>query len=341
MIITRFHQLQRRELTVEFLTPTFLGGADQNAELRSMPFKNLMRQWWRILNGHLEPAELLKKEGEWFGSVLDEKSAQSSKIRMFFSKTPENDSAIDSTLYFGEFKHPEVKKCEYIYRALYLGFGPVNGKRKYIEPGTKLQLKLCYPQFFEKDIVIILILIHNFGVIGGRSRNGYGSLALSGEFMNTNFLQSLKTKDIREILGKENKPYPNALGIDQKGELVWETKPIENWQEAMSLLAECYLGVRMNLKINEPGLQKRHILGYPVTHHEVRDWGVNARMPSQLRLMVKRNAQDRLVGRILHLPHKLPKKWDEKKLGSELSVWKKVHEHLDKQKFLSRWGGIR
>ena len=39
MIITRYHNMEELRLTVEFLTPTFLGGADQNAELRAAPFK--------------------------------------------------------------------------------------------------------------------------------------------------------------------------------------------------------------------------------------------------------------------------------------------------------------
>jgi hypothetical protein len=30
-----------------------------------------------------------------------------------------------------------------------------------------------------------------------------------------------------------------------------------------------------------------------------------------------------------HLPHKIPKKWDEKRLGNELEIWKHIHNYLD------------
>ena len=55
MLITRFHDTETLQVSVEFLTPTFLGGADQNAELRAAPFKNLLRQWWRVAVGSQYP----------------------------------------------------------------------------------------------------------------------------------------------------------------------------------------------------------------------------------------------------------------------------------------------
>ncbi len=34
--------------TVSFVTPAFLGDAEQNGAWRTPPFKILLRQWWRV-----------------------------------------------------------------------------------------------------------------------------------------------------------------------------------------------------------------------------------------------------------------------------------------------------
>ena len=69
MDVSRYIDTTELKFEVEFITPTFLGGADGNAELRTAPFKNLIRRWWRIANGHLTPEELWKKESDLFGST--------------------------------------------------------------------------------------------------------------------------------------------------------------------------------------------------------------------------------------------------------------------------------
>ena len=63
-------------------------------------------------------------------------------------------------------------------------------------------------------------------------------------------------------------------------------------------------------------------------------------MPSQLRLMVKRDTNNKLTGRILHLPHKLPKQWESQRLGQEVTVWQQdIHKWLDTKTELRRCGG--
>ncbi len=48
MIVTRYHNTEKLDLTVEFVTPAFLGGADQNAVLWPVPCKTMLCPWWRI-----------------------------------------------------------------------------------------------------------------------------------------------------------------------------------------------------------------------------------------------------------------------------------------------------
>ncbi|PZP56463.1 MAG: hypothetical protein DI596_10305, partial [Azospira oryzae] len=41
-------KMTERGYTVRFLTPAFLGDAEQNARWRTPPFKHLLREWWRV-----------------------------------------------------------------------------------------------------------------------------------------------------------------------------------------------------------------------------------------------------------------------------------------------------
>lgn len=344
MLITRFHDTETLQVSVEFLTPTFLGGADQNAELRAAPFKNLLRQWWRVAVGSQYPnhKEMLKAERDLFGSVLDESKACASKVRL--ELRPGDDFRIDqSGLNFGQTPHPEVR-AKSVSNALYLGYGPVSthGVKTYIAPDSKAELTLCLPKNCVPELLLVLAYIDAFGTLGSRCRNGWGSLALSGDDFNRESWMNFNAKDWHELVNG-TRQYPTHLGKDDKGLLCWELKlPPKDWQAGMKALAEIYMNLRTSINIAPNGLQKRHILGYPVTHHNIPNWGDGTgRMPSQLRLMVKRNEENHLVGRILHLPHRLPKQWEPQRLGQETEVWQAIHQRLDKNTDLRRCGGTR
>lgn len=345
VIITRYHNKIEEKLSVEFQTPTFLGGADQNAELRSSPFKNLLRQWWRVAvgNNYTDFKELLKAENELFGTVLGEESAQASVVRLAMTADVNEFGISSQPFEFGKTNHPEVAKKGKgdISNALYLGFGPIQGTKvkNYIRPRNRATLTMTFPRDKQALFHRIFQLIDAFGALGSRSRNGYGSIALSGSDFSRPLLQEFQTQPLSDLING-SKQYPSTLGTDRGRLLCWETAPQEDWKEIMKTLAGAYLKTRTSVDITGQGLQQRHIMGYPVTHHSVTDWGgSNGRMPSQLRLMVKRNHEDKLVGRILHLPHKLPKRWESAKLGSELVVWQKIHGLLDAHKGLHRHGG--
>lgn len=343
MLITRFHDTETLQVSVEFLTPTFLGGADQNAELRAAPFKNLLRQWWRVAVGSQCPnhKEMLKAEGDLFGSVLDDSKASASKVRLDLQDTGINivSEKLDS---LGKTKHPEVTNP--VSNALYLGYGPVSthGVKTYIASGSKAELTLCLPKNCVPELLLVLAYIDAFGTLGSRCRNGWGSLALSGDDFNRESWINFNAKDWHELVNG-TRQYPTHLGKDDKGLLCWELKlPPKDWQAGMKALAEIYMKLRTSINIAPNGLQKRHILGYPVTHHNISNWGGGTgRMPSQLRLMVKRNEENHLVGRILHLPHRLPKQWEPQRLGQETAVWQAIHQWLDKNTDLRRCGGTR
>lgn len=339
--------MEELRLTVEFLTPTFLGGADQNAELRAAPFKNLLRQWWRVAVGsrYATPETLLAAEGDLFGSVLDENEASTSRVRLALTPVEASFLLSEKGIFFGKTPHPEVKGGMAVENALYLGFGPITLKnsKRYIAPGSKANLLLSFPREEKAHMVDLLHYIDAFGAIGSRSRNGWGSLSLSGEGFAKKDVQSFATAPVSQLVNDiEGKQYPSLLGADSKGVLCWEVvMPKGDWKAAMQSLAETYMTLRTKINIKPQGLKQRHLLGYPVTNHSLTEWGGNnGRMPSQLRLMVKRSPEDQLVGRILHLPHCLPedKPW-KNSLGPPFEIWKSVHALLDANKHFHRCGG--
>lgn len=343
MIITRFHDVEKMNIIVEFLTPTFLGGADQQGELRGPPFKNLMRQWWRVVNGNLSENELRCREGMLFGTVLGDGDSTASKVRI--SIVPSQELKLtDAPFQFGKTKHPEVKGGMAIENSLYLGYGPIRFAKpqpvpkRYIAPNSKATLSIVYPQLKQKEIFTALQYMDAFGAIGSRCRNGFGSISLTAEGLNRLEPATLTAVQFQTVISN-NKEYPNAFGRDSKGLLAWDSSQFTLWSQAMQLLAGTYLTARTAISIAGNGLRARHALGYPVTNHSVREWDGNlGRMPSQLRLMVKRNQQNQLVARILHLPHKLPKQWPSH-LPPQPDVWRQVHGFLDGQKEFHRIGG--
>ncbi len=347
MIITRYSKQRMAEmaLEVEFLTPTFLGGADQKAQLRAAPFKNLLRQWWRVVSGpqFSKWQDMLQAEGNLFGSV-QEKSTSVSDVRISLTADKNSIKLRDAPIELGKTRHPEVGKGGNgmpVGNALYLGYGPItfkDGTKRYIAPGSKARMTVAYPKAHEKTLKTVLQYIHSFGTIGSRSRNGWGSVSLSGEGFVPLALAEFSAQPLQALLN--GNAFPSALG-KENGLLCWQVKdlPGQDWKACMTDLGKIYMTLRTSINIKPQGLKERHILGYPVTNHSVGNWGGNnGRMPSQLRLMVKRDPEGRLVGRILHLPHKLPKQWDTR-LGSELSVWRGIHQKLDSNNQLQRVGG--
>lgn len=350
MIISRYHNTKQLDIGVEFLTPCFLGGADQNAELRAAPFKNLLRQWWRVAVGsqYSDPKEMLAAEGNLFGSVIDDSKASASRVRLDVQEAGVNIVSEKAPLDdLGKTFHSEVKGGMQVSNALYLGFGPVSNRaiKAYIAPGSKAKLTLTFPKDNTPELLLVLAYIDAFGAIGSRCRNGWGAIALSGEGLGRQAVNLFSSQKFAQLVsGDTAKDYPTHLGKDNKGLLCWELKqPSQDWKDAMQALAGIYMDLRTSINIAPNGLQKRHILGYPVTNHPVEAWGnKDGRMPSQLRLIVKRNEEEQLVARILHLPHKLPKQWESQRLGQEVTVWQQdIHKWLDHNTALRRCGGTQ
>ena len=335
--IARFINRETAEFTVEVLTPMFLGGANGDAELRAAPLKNAIRYWWRITQGDLTHKDLLKKEQKLFGGVSCNKATRS-LVDVVVTGSVRTGNVEEEDFIGNEF-NPEAGNL--VSLASYLGMGPIHFKGKYMKkrilPAETFSLTVSYPKENKENIIDALSLFAEFGALGARSRNGWGSFNLLA--MNDSLSLSPRKK-LLEKYGKEissifniDKKYPFKLGKSNEQPLLWKIGIGNMWEDAMKLAGESYMNLRQQAlpfpKAPPNGVQKRHILGYPITNHKIDSWGWNnGRMPSQLRIII-RKINNKYNAYFFHLPHKIPKPWNPG-LGSELSVWQEIHKHLDK-----------
>ena len=358
--------MRQMKYHLKFLTPAFLGNADQSGQWRTPPFKALLRQWWRVAMAKKHGYDWVKireTEGRLFGHAWlendkDEKghkvSGRASRVQIrleTWDKGNLKEWRDDPKVY-----HKEVgANGRKVGAHLYMGYGPLTYKRKTtfskddvaaIDAGQENTLRLVWPND-EKTLSSVLRLIHWFGTIGGRSRNGWGSLDLnSDENMHVPALDKNDPLllDIARPLGEcLELEWPHALGRSDGGRLlIWQTKePRRKWQDTMQDLAKIKIEFRTQFRFdsgNNGPFQDRHLLAYPITNHNV--LGHKPRLANQLRFKVMPTSNGKYRGIAYHLPCCLPQALTQNQnqnVGNEWSnpkqkqVWEKVHAVLDEQ----------
>ncbi len=343
----------KNEVRIELLTPAFLGDAEQKGIWRTPPLKALLREWWRIAaapEAGYRHQTLREQEGGLFGNawlepLADKKSRFcQSKVRLALAHW--RTGTLTQHIPAPKVDHPEAERAGRKVEPLnYLGYGPINrGQLKNnaaLQAGDSNTLKLAWP---DQETVIpqVLQLIHWFGTIGGRSRNGWGSLEFAGQQALAKDDETLQAV-LRPLADCLQLDWPHAIGQDKQGALIWESKKsFTGWQEAMRFLAQTKIGFRTSLGFTtgkgSNRIEERHIVAYPVTNHDVRAWGGQARLANQLRFKLFRYSQQQLRARIYHTPHACPLP------GVTLdqhAVWQKIHAWLDQNTDLQRLGAAQ
>ncbi len=344
--------MKTREYQVRFNTPAFLGNAEQQGQWRTPPFKALMRQWWRVAYAEAHsfpqnPAAMRREEGllfghAWLESDRDEQgraiAARKSAVRMRLDKWEigklKNWDGPDQTV-----RHPEVKNRQGqlvpVGSNLYLGYGPLmfrNGTalkaNAAIQAGESAALAIAVPDDHAPLIERALGLMDRYATAGGRSRNGWGSFALTPK-EGTPDLGKPPLRPWGDCLTLD---WPHALGQDDQGALIWQTRPCDDWKALMRELAVVKIGLRTQFSFTTGKFasrpEARHWLSYPITNHSVQTWGNNARLPNSLRFKARQTPAGQLVGVIFHVPCLPPPAFrpDRRVITS---VWQSVHAFLD------------
>lgn len=389
--------IEKLELTVSFTTPAFLGNADQQAQWRTPPFKTLIRQWWRVVKANTIlyaykgnsindlHNKILMIENNLFGTASEDSHVRSGRSRLNIRLSKWNQGTMSQWESCGNVYHPDARGGRNIGADLYLGYGPLiyekgstvlsraretNIQRTAIMPVVeKEKLTLSFPSEYKTDLLQALQLIVWFGTIGGRSRNGWGSLMfnLSGNKplfkpLNRSNLQNLNVcRSLEDCLRLD---WPHAVGKDDKGPLVWKTKVQGDWRSVIKELARIKIAFRTNISDEfsfrgktDGQLTGLHILAYPVTHHAVLGWErengapgkdkqgyyiQSERLANQIRFKVIPAKDNKVEGVIVHMPCGVPKnllyKLDQFSpsdksfiQSNESAIWKEVHKILDRE----------
>jgi len=334
-------KMVQREYTLRFQTPAFLGNAEQSGQWRTPPFKAQLRQWWRVAYSaskgfRVDVARMREDEGKLLGNAWLDKNFCKSLVRMRLGEWNPGKLKSWQGLEQGKVEHPEVERSHHsVGPHAYLGFGPLDGRdgttfskkiNAAIQAGEQNVYSIAYPVEHASLIRHAISLMDQFGTVGGRSRNGWGSYCLEAVDGDS----GLPLRPWEEAISLD---WPHAIGTDSRGALIWQTPPRADWRELMKDLAVIKIGLRTQFKFPhakpDGDVHQRHWLSYPVTTHRVGAWDRNnARLPNSLRFKVRPAADGRVVGVIFHMPCLPPPAFLPR--GSEIvEVWKKVHGFLD------------
>jgi len=342
--------MKTQHCRVTFLTPAFLGNAEQDGQWRTPPFKHLLREWWRVAwaeaNGYCDDIDAMRAaEGALFGSAADG-SGSKSRVRLRLDRW--DMGRLNAWEKLASVSHPEVSRP--VDAGLYLGYGPLLHDRQSrrtrlkanaaIQAGESAELRLAFPE--EESAALLeqaLALMDAYGALGGRARNGWGSLALEG--VGGDARPPLRAW--RDCLDRD---WPHAIGRDDRGALIWRTEPFDDWQSLMRRLAELKIGLRTQFRFHSGRHahrpEERHWLAYPVTKHNVTPWDKEARrmklgsrLPNSLRFKARQDERSKLRGVIFHVPCLPPQQFHPDRNAIE-RVWRQVHDFLDGQSDLER-----
>ncbi|WP_457676795.1 RAMP superfamily CRISPR-associated protein [Thiolapillus sp.] len=342
---TTAEAMEIRNITVRFVTPAFLGNAEQSGQWRTPPFKHLLRECWRVVwmaeHGYNTHLEVLRKQEEHLFGAAANGQGNRSRLRLRLGRWEAG--RLHTWPSSGrKVHHPKVINRQ-VDAGLYLGFGPLlndNQKRTTIlkknaaiEAGEQAELKLAFPGEHTLLLDRALRLAHAYGTLGGRSRNGWGSLELEGY---DTAGMALPLRPWAECLDRD---WPHAIGSDDDGRpLIWRTEVHQDWQALMTTFAELKIGLRTQFPFRHgKDTQKpepRHWLAYPVTNHPVHGWN-NYRLPNSLRFKVRRGERG-VYGVIFHMPHCPPKREREIDTSELRDIWRQVHDFLDRSEMVKR-----
>jgi len=172
------------------ITPLFMGGANQQAELRTQSINGLFRWWFRVVGGSIEDE---KRLFGWAG----EKSNQG-LVRIFIKDFDKLQKDKFSKEFDNKGKVRQDRGINYIGFSLDQRFNENQDRprREYIKENQTFEIKISFhPKANEEDIkkfFCALWLAFNLGNFGSRSRRGFGSIKIEniqGQFPNNFNLQ--------------------------------------------------------------------------------------------------------------------------------------------------------
>ncbi|MEO0269866.1 MAG: type III-B CRISPR module RAMP protein Cmr1, partial [candidate division WOR-3 bacterium] len=167
-------------LKCRVITPLFMGGAQQQAELRTQSIKGLIRWFWRAIKCENDIEKLKKEEAEIFGG---ENLSSKVRIGLIFKSIKKGRNIKEDFKLDWKFDK-ESKSLKGTHRGLgYILYSTVlpEREREYIKPDTEFELKIYsfYEDALSQTLASLWALVY-LGGFGTRSRRGGGNLEIIG-----------------------------------------------------------------------------------------------------------------------------------------------------------------
>jgi len=249
------------EATFRVVTPMFLSGADQDkAELRLPSLKGALRFWWRALAWGKHGAkftDLRTAEAALFGGV--EKGEGKAKILLKLANQ--------------EIRTAKQNRWSQNRWEAYVGYGLTETtegtSRDYIEPGSSFTLYIISRKQLsadqQQDLRRTIVAFGLLGGLGGRSRNGWGSLNLTK--IRTDYdqlaweppqqINDLK-RQVQSLFTTEDEDLPVYTALSSQAKV--EFGPLQrNAADAHRYLAQLYKETIKSI----PGKAQREQFGLP------------------------------------------------------------------------------
>lgn len=322
--VSRYVNTTELKFEVEFLTPTFLGGADENAEIRTAPFKEGIRYWWRILYGtkYFDLGKLKETEDLIFGSTENQSNVQ------LYIKTKTKDELFEKAGF------PNGQRIEVSHQGRtmrvnildYMAYGKydyVKGNGNvynvtHIKPKVKIRLDISIKDIGHTDEIIDSIrMFLSWGGIGSKSRNGFGS-------MDYKDLSEPKTSFSKKVLLSENlKQFPV---FSELSKVFISSKPFNSWEEALSDVGIIYKKARSLLE-KPHQYEKRGYVARPIEVKGEKNIPSNiksGRIPKPFYLGI-RKYENQFINYIICLPVEF---YENKSQSEYLKVYNKMTEYF-------------
>jgi len=267
----RYDNRIEKSYRIEVVTPMFLGGADgASAELRAQSIKGMLRFWWRALHPGLSGEELFTKEGKIFGSTEGDEHQKAA----FSFYIDEEKSQYNFKNDFNRGEQITVKgRPDKIFNYLTVGLYTLNNEktfiRPHIEPGSYFTLNFIYrDKEIMKSVEESLTALIQFGGIGSKCRNGFGSLY-------SNDVKVLETESIMAA------PLSSYTAFSKEGK-IFNFGEYPTWEKALSAIGKKYRMMRLSSYV---GIAKHNY---------------NLRKYLALPIVTRNDPQNKYLGKLRH-----------------------------------------
>ncbi|MEO0111624.1 MAG: type III-B CRISPR module RAMP protein Cmr1 [candidate division WOR-3 bacterium] len=246
--------MKKIDLKCKIITPLFMGGAEQQPELRTQSFNGLFRYWFRLLGGSFEDEKRL------FGWGGEE--ANKGKVSIVIK---------DRNISTSRFQRQSQGYN-------YLGFSLALTNREGIEKNGEFKLLLRFhPTSSNEDIKKFLCAVwcaFYLGNFGSRGRRGFGSIIvenINGDILHDFNLKFICNQNIGNWL-KSQLEYIKSLNywqarrdipyIFENLEIYKFNRHQSNYIQLLNSIGEEYKNFRQKLRRNE--WEKRIWFGLPI-----------------------------------------------------------------------------